>query len=66
MTAILSYQAIEGLFVHVGILQFSLVSTAGGSIEFGASKHSIKFRIRSTFALDGLAHSIPGIKIIRH
>ena len=35
----------------VGFLQFSLLATAvGGSIEFGASRRSIKFRVRSSFA----------------
>ena len=46
--------------VFCRVLQFSLLATVGGSIEFDASKRSIKFRVRSSFAFDGLARSIPG------
>ena len=48
------------------VLQFSLLATVGGSIEFDASKRSIKFRVRSSFAFDGLVHSIPDAERIRH
>ena len=62
-TALSSYQATKGLFGH----EIASLQRRHGSIESGASMRSIKFRVRSikfcvrtSFAFDGLAHSIPG------